>query len=158
MEAVAQLLQNILQKTGSEIVVFVVVVIPLYMLIIKDRKANRIADAKRIEEENKAQNARQDKYIEREYRILQVIKENSEAIASLKATLDRDGQSHVASLDRIHKRIDDIFNDLAAQDGAIVKMQSSFDDTLRNHLEIKDDMKKILLILTREEHEPQNGG
>ncbi len=118
MGSETQLLQDIVQKTQSDLIVFFVLVsvvlavvfIPLYRMMVRAKKERLDAETKREKDEAEAANIRQDKYMERERGIIQVIKDNTEVMASLKATLEKDGQATVSSLERIHSRIDNIVN------------------------------------------------
>ena len=98
------LYEAIVAATNSEVILFfiivavvmAVVVAPLYIAILKDRKAARLHDR------------------EREKVIIDVITgsskaivENSAVISSLKATLDNHNNNFVKALDRIHFRIDE---------------------------------------------------
>ena len=111
-----QVLRDTVAKAESDIILFFVIlavilimfIIPLYAMILKDRKGHREIDIKRIEAECKAANDRHDKFLEREQTIIQVVKENTEVIAGLKAVFERDSNATRMSLERIHSRIDQI--------------------------------------------------
>jgi len=113
-----KLLYEAIEKAESEIILLFVVLgvflvlffVPLYGLILKDRKNQRVIEAERKTMEFEAANIRHDKYIEREQQIItaftDVVTRNSEAMAGLKSTLDNSGQATIQSLTRVHDRID----------------------------------------------------
>ncbi len=156
----SQVLQDVVQKTDSGIILFAVVVvvaliafyIPLYTIIVKDRRERRVNEAQRAKDEIEASNARQDKYMERERGIIQVVTANTEVMASLKSTLERDGQANLASLERIHTRIDGAEKAIGGLSGQLVKAQMSIDEALRDNTCIKEDVKKTLLIVDAMPH------
>ena len=145
-----QILQDAIQKAESDLIIFFVVlavvlvvfIIPLYAMIMKDRKERRMTEDSRIKTQAEADNTRQDKYLERERVIIQVVKENSDVIASLKATLDRDGKTTTASLERIHTRIDKLGDTLVEQSGTISKMQTTLDEVVRKQHVTSEDLKR----------------
>ena len=109
-----RIITEVVQNTHNEFVLFfalilvalVIFVIPFYGIILKDRK-----------ERAKHEGMRQDKYIERERQIIEVIKENSTVIAGLKAALENSGVSTRTALERVHERLDvqgNTFNTVAA--------------------------------------------
>jgi len=113
------LLYEAIEKAENDIIllfvvlgVFLVIVfVPLYGLILKDRKNQRTIESERKAMEFNAANLRHDKYIEREQQIIkaftEVVTGNSEAISGLKSTLDNSGQATTQSLNRVHERIDE---------------------------------------------------
>jgi cytochrome c oxidase assembly protein Cox11 len=128
----------VIGKTDSEIILLMVlfliglvlVVVPLYRLIIRDRREQRETAVKREKEKNDAE-------IEREKRVIDVIKENTEVMGSVKVLLKTTARDTKTSLVRIHKRIDE-------QATAVSAVQSSLD-------EIKSDTGRILEILDKED-------
>ena len=96
-------------NTSSELILFflimAVVVIPLYWLISKGRKAGRQLER------------------EREQQIIEVIKENSTVIAGLKSTLDDSRAATGEALERIHARIDNQSRTLKAIFADIMQMK-----------------------------------
>ena len=93
-----RIITEVIQNTHNEFLLFFVLIIvamvicilPLYAMVVKERKAKHKQDT------------------ERERQILAVIKENSTVIAGLKVTLDQSGASVNSTVERIHKRIDDL--------------------------------------------------
>jgi flagellar biosynthesis/type III secretory pathway M-ring protein FliF/YscJ len=128
----------VISKTDSEIILLMVlflvglvlVVLPLYRLIIRDRREQRETAVKREKEKNDAE-------IEREKRVIDVIKENTEVMGSVKVLLKTTARDTKTSLVRIHKRIDE-------QAASVSAVQSSLD-------EIKSDTGRILEILDKED-------
>lgn len=128
----------VIDKTDSEIILLMVlfliglvaVVVPLYRLIIKDRRLRRESDAAREAEKETAD-------LEREGRVLEVIKENTAVMGSVKELLKSSAKDTKTSLIRIHKRIDE-------QAVSVSAVQSSLD-------EIKNDTGRILEILDKGE-------
>ena len=79
--------EEIIRQTASELILFFVIVavamIPLYMLTLRGRKADR-------------QHEREEKQL-----IIKVIQENSEVIAGLKAALDNSGATTGKALEQL---------------------------------------------------------
>jgi hypothetical protein len=125
-------IHEVVRRTESELILFFTLFlvalisffIPMYRLISKNRGEDRKAEANR-----------QERYMEREKRIIEVVTANTEVMAGLKATLDKDGKTTTASLERIHTRIDE-------QGGAIAKAQATLDEVVRNQRAISDDIKR----------------
>ncbi|GHU60689.1 hypothetical protein FACS1894171_2510 [Clostridia bacterium] len=98
-----QIIQEVFDKTKSELIIFFVLVIiamvavflPLYRLMARERGERIRAEA-----------ARQDKYIERESRIIDVITANTEVMARLKTTMEIMSASVNSSFSRLHDRVD----------------------------------------------------
>jgi hypothetical protein len=120
----------------------VVFIIPVYAMILKDRKDHRAAEAKRLTAETEATNTRQNKYMEREQQIIAVVTANTEVMASLKSTLERDGKETKTTIERVHTRIDEQGKTLVEQGGAIVKLQSTLDEVIRKQQAVSDDIKR----------------
>ena len=145
-----QVLTEAIDKSESDIIIFFVVlavimvffIIPLYGMILRDRKENRAAESKRLDSDISAAGIQQDKYMERERQIIAVVTANTEVMASLKATLELDGKSTNASLERIHIRIDKQEETLFAQKGVIIKLQTTLDELLRQQSVISEDIKR----------------
>ena len=85
--------EGIVQATNSELILFFVILalvsIPLYVAVLKGRKADK-------------QHER-----DRERQIMEVIKENTAVIAGLKVTLDNSADTTKSILERIHTRVDE---------------------------------------------------
>lgn len=132
-----QIVSEVVQKTNSELILFfvlmiivlVIFVIPLYRMMLKDRS-----------EKTKQEDIRQDKYIEREKQIIQVITANTEVMAGLKATLETNGVATTASLERISGKI----TDTTANNAQIITM---LDRSISNQTEMASKINKILLIV-----------
>jgi hypothetical protein len=100
--AEAGILAEIVAGTGSELLIFfviltvilVAVLLPLYRISMEKR-----SELHRREHERDV--SRLDKFIQREAHIINVIKENSEVIAGLKATFENSGVSTTKTLERI---------------------------------------------------------
>jgi flagellar basal body-associated protein FliL len=105
MESELKLLQDAIHKAESDLIIFFVVlavvliafIIPLYAMILRDRKEHRASES-----------TRQDKYLEREREIIRVITANTEVNAGLKATLEMMNADTKSSFVRIHERIDNV--------------------------------------------------
>jgi hypothetical protein len=146
-----KVLTDAIEKAESDIILLVVILaavllvltLPLYGLILKDRKHQREVEVKRRESETAASNDRQDKYMEREQRIIEVVTSNTQVMASLRTTLERDGKLTSASLDRIHKRIDDHY-ELAHRHGTgITKVDKALDELVIISRKIKDEITRL---------------
>ena len=97
--------EAVVQAASGDLILFFVImavmVLPLYAIIIKDRKASRQHDSEK-----------QNKYIEREKEVITVIKENSAVIASVKTLLENQGSENRKSIERINERIDAILTNI----------------------------------------------
>jgi len=86
--------ESIVNATASELILFFVIMavlaIPLYIVVLKGRKADRQHDR------------------EREAQFLEVIKENSAVMAELKEVLKSSGASTRAEIGRVHGRLEGI--------------------------------------------------
>lgn len=139
-------LEQVTTKTQSELILFfiilavvlMVLIVPLYTLILKDRK-----------EKNKQESDRLGQYMEREKRIIEVVTANTEVMASLKTTLDRDGKATTASIERVHDRLDKLVETDTTLMGAIIKSQASQDEATRHHDIIKSDLKALLIAFSK---------
>ena len=104
-----EIIIDLINRTNSElilfcvliVVAFVVAFIPLYAMILRDRR-DRAADS----------NLRHDKYLEREREIIKVVSANSEVIAGLKTMLELTGSSMNSSFVRVNERIDRMCDDV----------------------------------------------
>ena len=93
-----QIIQEVARKTNSELILFFVLLlvalivffIPMYRMI------------------SKATSERQDKYIEREKGLLDIVSKNTEAISLLRATLESSGLITNASLERMQACVNEI--------------------------------------------------
>ena len=113
MDYYYRLLESITTGTDSSLILFFVIVaglvLPLYWLILKDRKYSRQHEA-----------TKHDKYIEREREIIKVIRdisaviaENTAVTATLKNILHEHGKDTNQSIGRIHERVDGVLSDTA---------------------------------------------
>jgi len=144
MENEYQILQDAIQKAESDIIVFFAIIaviliafmLPFYVIIIKDRKDQRKAESKRIELENEDRNSRQDKYMERESRIIDVITANTEVISGLRTTLEISNSATANSFTRVHERLDD-------QSANIASMRATQKEAVRKLSEISADIKRF---------------
>lgn len=117
----ADIVQKVLAKTNSELIVFfvlvvivlTVVVMPLYSMISRDRK-----------ERTTHEHARQDT-------LLEVISANSDVMAGLKTALETTSASTNSTIGRIHERIDRQNDNQAKQDLALARIQATLDAMLR---------------------------
>ena len=138
MEQYYNFLEQIAGRTDISLIQFFLImaglVLPLYALIIKDRRRSRKHENEKRELENKKralENERHDKYIEREKEIINVMREISAVIAentSITATLKdilRDYRADTKqSVSRIHERIDDVFA-VAAEIKTMLQVKNS---------------------------------
>ena len=141
-----KIISEVVQSTQNEFILFfvliivalVVFIIPLYGMILKDRKAKLTQE-----------DTRQDKYIEREKQIIEVIKENSAVIAGLKVTLENIGVSTKSALDRVHERIDKQNKELTNLASDVAQMNVKFVTSFDNQKEMAGKINKILLIVDK---------
>ena len=127
-----QIVKEVVTRTESEIILFFVIllfilvaaVIPMYRMVLKDRKERLMHE-----------NTRQDKYIEREKQVIGVITgvitRNTEVIAELKSTLELSRTSTSDSLARIHDRVDGQYRNCADHGAALARIQSTLDEIVR---------------------------
>ena len=106
MEYYYRLLEQLTTGTDSSLILFFIIVaglvLPLYLLILKDRKYTR-----------QHENEKHDKYIEREQGIINVMRnistviaENTAVTTTLKGILQTHGIESKQAVGRIHERID----------------------------------------------------
>lgn len=119
-------------------VVFLGLTIPLYTLILKDRKNKNQAEAERLAQ-----------YMAREKQIIDVVSSNTEALTKLSTTLERDSKDTVNSIMRVHDRIDAQNALILAQSEALARISTAMEESIRNQSTIKDDIKNTLLAVNR---------
>jgi len=149
MEEYIGLYEAIIGATESELILFfiimaivvAVVVAPLYIAMLKDRKASR--QHERDREEKQWLHERENKQ-----QIIEVIKENSAVIASLKTTLDNNGASTVKALDRIHIRLDEQNTAIKSAFADIAQINTKFDSSLANQTEMSSKINKIFVLVS----------
>ena len=128
--------EYIVDATNSELILFFVIVaiivIPLYIIVLKGRKADKLHER------------------EREKAILDVVKENTAVIAGLKVTLDHSGESTKSTLERIHTRIDEHNQMTTGTISDLARINTKFDNSLANQTEMASKINKILLIVSRD--------
>jgi glyceraldehyde-3-phosphate dehydrogenase/erythrose-4-phosphate dehydrogenase len=107
------------------------VFIPFYRMMTKDRKARAAQD-----------NVRQDKYIEREKEIISVITANTEAITGLKATLELTSTSTISSFARIHERMDSNSEKMNEHGEGITRIQTKLEEMIRKQHTVSEDIKR----------------
>ena len=136
-------LHEVINKAESDIILLFVIaavamvifMLPLYGMILRDRKERRVSEAARIKDETDAANTRQDKYMERERQIIAVITANTEAITSLKSIFEISSTSTTSSFARVHDRLD-------KQAQAAGQMQATLDEVIRKQQAISDDIQR----------------
>ena len=139
--------EAIAEATNSEVILFfiivavvlAVVVAPLYVAVLRDRKAARTHDAQRDK-------SMQDNERENRQQIIAVVEKNSEAITRLTITLDKNGASQVEALKRIHDRLDSQDAILRTQSNDISQINTKFDNSTRNQTEMVSKINKILVL------------
>ena len=139
--------EAIVESTASELILFfvilavvvAVVVVPLYVAMLKDRKAGRIYEAAR--ETNAQAHERESRQ-----QIIDVVKENSAVIASLKTSLKKNGDSTVKALKRIHTRLDEQNETSKVLHGDVSQMNTRIINILENQSELAGKVNKILVI------------
>ena len=140
----SDIINSIVGNTQSDLILFfiimvvamVIVLLPLYTLISKDRK-----------QKNQLDNTRQDKFIEREKQIIQVITANTEVMTGLKTTLEVTGLSTNASLERIYERINYQNGKFAELNTDVAQIKSTLDRSISNQTDMIDKINKTLLIV-----------
>ena len=147
MQEYAGIYEAIIESTSSELIlffiivalVFAVVVAPLYVAMLKDRKAGRQYEKDRDErlQTNERENRQQ---------IIDVVKENSAVIASLKTTLDSNGASFVKALDRVHDRIDEQGAAHRTALSDVAQINAKMSNVLENQREMSSKINKIFIV------------
>ena len=130
-EMVREIVYKVIDQTESDLILFfvlisvviIVVTVPLYGIIIKERNARRKHETNLSQQRMDSDNTRQAKYIEREREIIKVITANTEVMSGLKSTLETSNTLTNTSLKRIHDRTDQIFDRLAT----LSQIQSTLD-------------------------------
>jgi len=151
-------LNGIVNKTQSDLIFFfiiltivlVVVLLPLYNMMMKDRK-----------EKQNAENVRQDKYIEREKQIIQVITANTEVMSGLKTALDASGATTNSSLVRVQERMDSQNTKIGEISVDIALIKSTLENAIINHHEIMEGINRKLMIvgnMSSASNFPKKGG
>jgi len=140
----ARVLERVVSSTGSELILFFVILavclLPLYVFMLKDRKHKSESELKR-----------QENYMDREKQIIEVISENSKVNAGLKTLLENFGEKTEKSLDRVHLRIDDTNKINIQLSEVLARVSTLIDGTMKDQSVIKDDVKNILLIVSKNE-------
>jgi hypothetical protein len=109
-------------------IVLVVFVAPLYYAVLKDRKAQR-----EHERESRQQ-------------IIDVVKENSEVIGSLKITLDNSGTSFVKALERVHERLNEQNAAFSGTLTDVAQLNTKMTSVLENQREMSSKINKIFIM------------
>jgi len=149
--------ESIVQATNSELILFfviaaivlAVVFVPLYTMVLKDRKEKRKGDADVEAVKHDKHLERESKFIERERLILDVITENTIAISKLNVTLENNGEATKATLDRIHTRIDEMLAGQTNIKTDVAQIKVKLESSLSNHTEMASKINKILLIVDK---------
>lgn len=149
--------ESVIQATSSELILFfiifavvlAVVLVPIYAMILKDRKDRRKGNTESETVKHDKHLERESKMIERERQILEVIKENSAVIAGLKVTLESSGETTKATLERIHTRIDDLNNTISGISTEATETRVKVENSLGNQTEMSSKINKILLIVDK---------
>ena len=135
--------ESIIDATSSELILFFIIVavalIPLYTLVLRGRKAEN-------------QHAR-----ERDQQLIEVIKENSAVLSGLKVTLDNNGTTFVKALDRVHDRMDNQNNALAAISADLAKILTNTTTSLDNQREMASKINKVFVIASGGQLPPESG-
>jgi len=128
--------EAIIEQASSDLLLFfiiagivlVVFVAPLYYAVLKDRKAQR-----EHERESRQQ-------------IIDVVKENSEVIGSLKITLDNSGTSFVKALERVHERLNEQNAAFSGTLTDVAQLNTKMTSVLENQREMSSKINKIFIM------------
>ena len=127
--------ESIINATASELILFfvilAVVALPLYVAVLKGRKADK-------------QHER-----EREKNILEVITKNTLILEGVRVVLENSGASTKEALERVHNRIDAQASTLVIVSNDIAQINTKFDNSFENQKEIASKINKILLIVDK---------
>jgi len=134
-----QIVNEIIHKTTSELIIFfilvmitlVIVFLPLYRMMVKDRKERNVQN------------------FEREKQIMSVITANTEVISRLKTTLDFTSNNTNSSFTRIHDRIDKQSEKQTELGADTARIQSTLDEIVRKQQSTSDDIKKIMQVICK---------
>lgn len=142
-EYAAGIYETIIESTSSELIHFFIIiavaVCPLFVIMLKDRKAQRTHELQRDEENRKHER-------EGKQQIIDVLKENSTVIAGLKTTLDSNGTSFVKSLERVHERLNEHSTAERAAHFEIAKINTKMTSVMENQRELSGKINKILVM------------
>jgi len=151
------LLEQIVRQTNNDVIYFVIVLalftIPLYVVMLKGRKAKAKEDEKKLE-----------LYLKREQQLMQVVSTNTEALVALRTTqdiallnikqaLDTSNRLVDKSLDRIHTRMDEIIQQALANRSQLELLSAHTEKSLMNQQILKDVTGNILLIVDSIPHD-----
>jgi hypothetical protein len=99
----AGVIEEVLTKSDSALIIFVVLIIaaliPFYKVFTKDRKERAVVE-----------NQRQEKYIEQNNLMIKALNEVTGAIAKLDVLIELTTKDSKNSIERVHGRIDQIFD------------------------------------------------
>jgi len=139
--------EAIIEATNSELILFfiiiaivvAVVVAPLYIAMLKERKHARQYERERDErvQVHERENRQQ---------IIDVVKENSAVIASLKTTLDNNGASVGKALERVHTRLDGQDKVIRENSTDIAQINTKMSNVLDNQREMSSKINKIFVV------------
>ena len=123
-----EIIKEVMQRTNSELMLFfilllvamVVVWIPLYRMMRKDRIERVKLD------------------FERERSILDVVTANTDVISELKTTMGIFSKSTNSSFSRIHDRIDQLVSISTVHGNTLARLQATLDEYTRNTKERRD--------------------
>ena len=160
--------EAIIESTSSDLILFfviiavlmAVVVVPLYMSMLSDRKKQRIYEQERDERLRLYEKERDERLREHELKrdeaarqhereskqqLINVIEKNSTVIAGLQTTLDNSGDSFVKSLDRVHRRLDEQGIDYKDLSSEISQVNTKMTNVLDNQREMASKLNRILI-------------
>jgi len=140
--------EAIVDATQSEVILFfvivavvmAVVVAPLYLAVLRDKKAARLH-----EREDRQQ-------------LIDVVSKNSAVIASLQVTLDGNGVSQVEALKRVHERLDKQGDAIRETTASIAQINTKFDNSLGNQTEMLSKVNKIFVMASGGSLTPESKG
>lgn len=143
------ILGKVVDKTDNGIilalVVFAVVIVAIAVLIVSLYKTISDERKNRMEADRASSETRQDKYIEREREIIKVVTANTEVMAELKTTLEKNGDNTSSAISQISGRIDVTASDIS-------KIKSDISRLAENQKDIEDNTRNILLIVDSMPH------
>ncbi|MCL2703753.1 MAG: hypothetical protein FWE91_09120 [Defluviitaleaceae bacterium] len=139
--------EAIVDATNSEVILFfiivaivmAVVVAPLYIAVLKDRRETRKHESERDANMQATEN-------DSRQQLMGVIEKNSEAITRLSVTLDKNSEKQVEALKRVHERLDSKDTVMRAQHSDIVRINTNIENMMQNLLEMASKINKIFVL------------
>jgi hypothetical protein len=144
-----EIINHVISRTHSELILFfalftitlIAFVLPLYYMVLKDRKAQRIFESGQLNQ-----------YIERERLVIQTIASNTEIMAGIKTVMEYAGKSNEASLSRLHNHVENQNAKFAELTSGMARIQTILERSVNNQAAMIDCLNTTLLIVDKPPH------